>query len=79
MTIDEYKIKWMKDNGFVLGYCNYRKCTIYEYNGYTWTYQEVKETALSVIIKYKRFYDGLITEKQLNNYKEFEKLLENKE
>lgn len=73
MTINEYKLKWMKDNGFKTEWCTYRKCLIYEYKGYAWTYEEIKKTSVSIIIKYKLFYDGIITEEQLQKYKKFEK------
>ena len=73
MTVNEYKIKWMKEHGFTVGYCNYRKCVIYEYKGYAWTYEEIERTSTSVIMKYKMFYDGLITEQKLEQYKKFEK------
>lgn len=78
MTIDEYKIKWMISNGFKRDICPVRKVIIYCYKGYQWTLEEIRETSTSVIMKFKLFYDDVITEKQLNKYIEFEKTFREK-
>ncbi|HDK7218102.1 TPA: hypothetical protein PTV45_003573 [Clostridium botulinum] len=60
------KIKWLLDNGFKEDWCSYRKTIIYIYKGYSWTKKETKEVPLSTLMTYKRFYDGEISEKELD-------------
>ncbi|EHN17059.1 hypothetical protein [Clostridium sporogenes] len=60
------KIKWLLDNGFKEDWCIYRKTIIYTYKGYSWTIKETKEVPLSTLMTYKRFYDGYISEKELD-------------
>lgn len=59
------KIKWLLDNGFKEDWCDYRKSTIYVYDGYSWTKAEIKEVPLSTLMSYKRFYDGEIGDSEL--------------
>lgn len=59
------KLRWLIDNGFKEDWCSYRKTIIYTYKDYSWTKAEVKEVPLSTLISYKKFYDGEITESEL--------------
>ncbi|KFX55808.1 hypothetical protein FDC50_15010 [Clostridium botulinum] len=78
MSINEYKVNWMLKNGFKRRICPVRKVLVYCYKGYEWTFEEIKNTSTSVIVKYKLFYDGQITEEKLNKYIEFEKTFREK-
>lgn len=68
------KIEWMLDNGFENDYCNYRETSTFTYKGYVWTIDEVKSSALMKIELYKKWYDEIITEDELNRYLEFYKI-----
>lgn len=61
------KIKWLLDNGFEEDWCSYRKTIIYVYKDYSWTKKEIKEVPLSTLMTYKRFYDGEISESELDS------------
>lgn len=61
------KIKWLLDNGFKESLCDYRKVIIYEYKEYSWTNEEIKKVPLSTLMTFKRFYDGEISEKELDS------------
>ena len=77
MTINQYKRKWMIDNGFKRELCPYRNI-VYNYKGYSWTVKDIENTSMSVIMKYKLFYDGEITEEELDKYIKFEKTFKKK-
>lgn len=71
MAFLKLKEKWMIDNGFKKGWCSHRHCTTYDYKGYSWTIEDIETTSFAVITRFKKWYDGLITERELEQAKEF--------
>lgn len=76
MKTDELKTKWLILNGFKIEFCPHRKYITYNYKGYSWTEEDIKNRSSITIKKYKDFYDDLITEKHLNAFLAFEKSFE---
>lgn len=63
----DIKIEWMLHNGFKKDYCGERKINILSYNDeYSWTYDEIMFEPLKNIKAYKEWYEGKITESELD-------------
>lgn len=62
------KINWLIKNGFKKEICNHRGITTYTYKGYVWTEFTIKDKPLNIIKRYKDWYDGLLSEDDLNEY-----------
>jgi len=61
------KMEWMLHNGFKKSYCGERKEDILSYKDeYSWTYEEILFESLKNIKAYKQWYDGGITENELD-------------
>lgn len=61
-------VEWMLENGFKKEICMERKKQVLAYKGYSWETTEAQITPLEIVKKYKDWYDGAITESELDNF-----------
>lgn len=61
-------INWLESNGFKYEHCLIRRIGTWNYKGYSWTLEDIKEATIEVLQEFKKFYDEEITEKQLEEF-----------
>lgn len=60
------KIQWLDNNGFKYEQCFIRRIGTWNYKGYSWTLPEINLTSLETMKNFKKFYDGEISEQELD-------------
>lgn len=67
ITLDSMnkKINWLESSGFKYEHCKIRRIGTWNYKGYSWTLEDIKEIPLEVIKTFKDWYDEKISEKDL--------------
>ena len=66
----ESKVQWLLENDFRKDYDTENETDIFIYDGYVWIREQVEDANLSVIKKYKDWYDENITEEELDKFVE---------